>query len=393
MYILIGLLLTVCAIIELGNKTAYRKNLYTMLAIVLTALLAFRYGQGSDYYGYYLQFNRVDASASLLVNSLYHGELGWYIILVVSKRLGISFELFIGIVSLIMMSSINRAIKKYSPYGITSLLLLYPTFYLTYFFSAIRQGLVMSIFLGFGLELLLEKRNAKYYLLIIALCFIHKSAIVLLILPLCLHFEYIKWDKFCIIAVATGVFFSYSGILNRFATSLEIGAYFRVSISIMAILLRTALFYIIYNIHTENKTLRTHDDYEAKIEDVFYFIYMIGFAIYLTFAFSGTLSQRLTMPLKSIEILLLPLLFHNLHSRIKETGTRFKFLKIGSIKIVALAIVIMLMINVETVKNINSYIQQGNYYSWVNPINYPYSSIFDKDNIRNFISHFDEEVE
>lgn len=189
MYILIGLLLTVCAIIELGNTTAYRKNMYTLLFIVLTFILAFRYGQGSDYYAYYLQFDGVDASSSLLSNSLYHGELGWYIILVISKRLGMNFDFFIGILSIVMMGSIYRAIKRYSPYGITSLLLLYPTFYLTYFFSAIRQGLLMSIFLGFGLELLLEKRNVKYIFLIIALSFIHKSAIILLILPLALYFK------------------------------------------------------------------------------------------------------------------------------------------------------------------------------------------------------------
>lgn len=84
---------------------------------------------------------------------------------------------------------------------------------------------------------------------------------------------------------------------------------------------------------------------------------------------------------------MIPLVFLNLYSRIKETG----FLKIGSINIVALAIVVMLMINVETVKNINSYIDQRNYYSWVNVMSYPYSTVFNKYNIRQYISHFDEE--
>ena len=74
------------------------------------------------------------------------------------------------------------------------------------------------------------------------------------------------------------------------------------------------------------------------------------------------------------------------------TGTRMKYLKMGSFRILASAVLVILMLNVETIKNIDSYITQGNYYSWVNPLNYPYSSIFNKDYVRRYLSHFDDEV-
>lgn len=393
MYVMFGLLLTILAIIEVGNGDSNKKRLFTFLILLMTVLLAVRYGQGSDYYGYYLQYSRIDSSASLFVNMLYHGELGWYMILVIANRLGFNFEVFIAILSMIMMFSIGRAIKKYSPYKIWSLLILYPTFYLTYCFSAIRQGLVMSLFLGFGLDLLLEKKWVKYYILMVVLILFHKSAIVLLFLPVLMNFKERKIGKYCVFAMFFCVFFGYSGILNRVAAAIGIAGYFNVSISVMAILLRTILFFVIYMLHHENCFYLEQTGFSInELEKTLYFIYFIGYVVYLTLAFAGTLSQRITMPLKAIEVVLLPLLLFNLKNRSKITGSRFKYLKIGKLRIAALAMLVVFMLNVETIKNINSYIEQGNYYSWVNPLNYPYSTIFDKKYIRGYLSHFDDEV-
>ena len=394
MYVLIGLLLTILAIIEVGNGTPNKKKLFLGGWFLMTLMLAIRYGQGSDYYGYYLQYIRIDSSASLFVNSLYHGELGWYMLIVIAKRLGFCFEVFIALLSIAMMYSIGRAIKKFSPYKIWSLLIFYPTFYLTYCFSAIRQGLVMSLFLGFGLELLLEKKWTKYYILSIILILFHKSAIVLLLLPVIMHFKECRIEKYCVVAVTFGVFFGYSEILNRVATAIGIEGYFNVSISVMAILLRTILFFVIYILHRESHYYSEKNNFIIyELENSLYFIYFVGYVIYLTLAFAGTLSQRLTMPLKSVEVVLLPLLFFNLKNRRNITRSSFKYLKIGRFRIAVLAMLVVLMLNVETIKNIYSYIDQGNYYSWVNPLNYPYSTVFDKKYIRGYLSNFDDEVE
>lgn len=394
MYVLIGLLLTILAIIEVGNGTPNKKKLFWGFWFLMTLMLAIRYGQGSDYYGYYLQYIRIGSSSSLFVNSLYHGELGWYMLIVIAKRLGFCFEVFIALLSIAMMYSIGRAIKKFSPYKIWSLLIFYPTFYLTYCFSAIRQGLVMSLFLGFGLELLLEKKWIKYYILSIILILFHKSAIALLLLPVIMHFKECRIEKYCVVAVAFCVFFCYSGILNRVAKAIGIADYFNVSISVMAILLRTILFFVIYILHRESHYYSEKNNFIIyELENSLYFIYFVGYVIYLTLAFADTLSQRLTMPLKSVEVVLLPLLFFNLKNRRNITRSSFKYLKIGRFRIAVLAMLVVLMLNVETIKNIYSYIDQGNYYSWVNPLNYPYSTVFDKKYIRGYLSNFDDEVE
>ena len=53
--------------------------------------------------------------------------------------------------------------------------------------------------------------------------------------------------------------------------------------------------------------------------------------------------------------------------------------------------IVIAIMNVEFFKNIYSYIDQGNYYSWVSPVDYPYSSVFDKNKIKKYVSNFDGE--
>lgn len=391
MYIILVILLSICSILELNLNLNNETKGFKAYFLLLTIILAIRYGQGTDYYNYLIQFSRVDMNASLLVNELYHGEIGWYILLILSKRIGMSFDIFICFISVIMMCSIQRGIKKHSPYKITSLLLFYPTFYLTYCFSALRQGLIMTIFIGFGLDYLLEKKYFKYYCLIAVLILFHKSSFVLLFLPIALHFKDYKIEKYLIFAVILGIVFGYTGILNRVASLIGITSYLEVSVSIMAILLRSILFFVIYKLHKINVQSRIKLSHEDLKEDILYYIYMIGYSIFLCLAFAGTLSQRLTMPIKAIEIILLPILLYNV-KKLKGTN-KFTIIKIGKLRMLFLMLLIICMVNVETIKNIDSYIEQGNYYAWVNPVNYPYSNIFNKKYIMNYIPYFNGQID
>lgn len=392
MYVFLGLLMTTYAIIELGGR-GENKRIFKIFIVILTSILVMRYGQGSDYYGYYLQYSRVNKDFSLFVNSLYHGELGWYIIIVIAKRMGMNFEIFIGIISAIMMYSIEKSIEKFSPYGVTSLILLYPTFYLTYCFSAIRQGLVMGLFLGFGLKLLFEKKLISYYILTILLVFFHKSALVLLLLPIICNIKKNK-AKFCIfLLIFIGSMFLGKGMLKSVDFVNGAIRYLKVSISVMAILLRSILFYIVYKLHKENTLERKKVCAKDEIEDTLYYIYVFGYIMFISLSFTSTLSQRVTMPLKATEILLIPILIKNYNNKIYSRILHFNIIKIGGVRILASAMCILAILNIEVVKNIYSYIEQGNYYSWVNPINYPYSTIFNKEYIKEYLSHFDDEVD
>lgn len=390
MFAVLGIILSLFALLEVSNRIKYNSKAYYFFAILLLVMLCFRYGQGTDYHAYELQYEYINRAGRLLVNTLYHGELGWYVLMFVSKRIGLSFSLFIGVLSLLMMLSTIKAINKYSPYKIFSLLLLYPTFYLTYFYSAVRQGLVLSLFLCFGLEWLLNKKYLRYCILMIILALFHSSAIVLLVLPIALHFRDRRPGKWVLFAFLFMIVVGYTGVLNGIGNRMGRGSYFSVSISVMAIVLRSILFCIIYSLF---KATDTDIDSKWELERTLYYIYVVGFLLYIMFAFSGVLSQRMTMPMKGIEVILIPMLVAKLYKCRSEgrlIGSRkFMFLRIGQSSVLLVVLIVILALDVEMIKNINSYLVQGNYYDWVNVFNYPYVSVFNKEDIFKYISHFD----
>lgn len=378
MFVAIGLLISIFAFGEITSSIIVPNNkFFYVFALILMGMLCLRYGQGTDYHEYEIQYLNINSESNIWVNSLYHGELGWFVLVMIFKRLGFSFFEMIGVLSFVMMYSTIRAIKRYSPYRILSLILLYPTFYLTYYYSAIRQGLVLSIFLGFGIQWLIEKKYFKYFVLVALLSMIHTSAIVLLIIPFALIIKDDKISKYIIVALLCMAIAGYTGFLNSIVSRFGFyKGYFTVSISYLAILLRIIFFYIVDKMY---KATRDDTNDEKQVEDVLYYIYAVGFVMYLMFAFSGTLSQRMTMPMKGVEIILIPMLAFK----------SFQCQENCLFSIPLLMLIVILALDVEFIKNINSYIEQGNYYDWINVFNYPYVSVFNKEDIFYYISDFD----
>lgn len=385
MFVILGGILSISAITEL-NKEENRKTLiFRFLFLAMTLMLCLRYGQGTDYYPYQLQYEYINISTSMFVNSLYHGEIGWYILMMIIKRLGCSFYLFIGIISMIMMLGMYKAITKYSPLKNMSLLLMYPTYYMTYMYSAIRQGIVVSFFLSFGLDLLNKKRYLPYFGLVIVLTLFHRSAIILALLPFIMKMSGKKPGFWVVLAFGLMIVFGYTGILNWIGIRFGAANYFRVSVSLPAIAVRLLLGFCVIRMQ------QVIDQYERDDHEVLlYYIYMAGLVIYVMLSFTSTLSQRATMPMKAVELLLIPKQI-SLLTKISKSGESVPLIRIRfprSVQFVIPLLIIAIM-NYELIKNINSYIVQGNYYDWVNVFTYPYISIFNKSDIFEYISHFD----
>ncbi|MBO6128655.1 MAG: EpsG family protein [Pseudobutyrivibrio sp.] len=354
---------------------------FIIMWIILTLMLIFRYGQGTDYYAYFLQYEYIDSAGSFWINALGHGEIGWYILLLTANKLGLSFFVFLGIISFVMMISIYRVISKYSPYKILSLLLLFPTFYLTYCYSAIRQGLVLCLFLGFGFELLLNKKYLKYYLLTFVLVLFHTSAVILLLLPALLNWKNNKILIALGLSIVGGFVIYYGqGILMAASES-----YRKVEFSILAIVVRLIVFYVVRKLYKSAhiSEVNTND----KVISVAYSIYEVGILLFMALCWTSTLSQRLTMPLKAVEIFLIPMLMYRNSFKLDKilNSSKYQSVVISLLLIVAIT-------NVEFVKNIYSYINQGNYRSFVTPLNYPYVSVFNQQEIYTYITNFDEEL-
>lgn len=374
-YITIVFILSIFSIIEFDNKGKRLSFAFKILWAILTLMLMVRYGQGTDYYGYYVKYDLVDLNGAFFINSLDHGEIGWYILILLSKKMGLHFFSFVGIVSLTMMMSLYRFVRKYSIGGVFSLLLLFPTYYLTYCYSAMRQGLVMTIFLGFGIDLLLKRKYLHYYVLIFVLTLLHTSAIIFVLLPVAINWH---GKKLLVFLGVVAAFIFVSFFVRRLKPFSAIG--YEGDAGIGGIILRVLLLSIVWFLYRKTKMIRN----EKIHVELLFRIYLTGFIIFVIFSASGTLSQRISMPFKAVEVALLPSLLYSIGRNFTNRNKMSK--------VVIAFYAVLLIANVEFVKNIYSYIDQGNYREWVTPMNYPYISVFDQNEINKYITNFDEEV-
>lgn len=388
-YIFLLLILVICSIYEVVNRLTNSK-IYYFLLVLLTLVLCFRYMQGTDYPSYYRMYKLLSPNAGFWVNVLYHGEIGWQDTMILAKRIGLDFFEFIICLSIIEMFLIHRFISDFSPYRITSLLLLYPTYYLTYLSSALRQGLVLSIFLGISVPLLLKKKYCWYIVSVLLETSFHSASIVLLLLPVAIRF--VDFDKSSMLFVFSMVL---SVILFVLALLGLLGGHYSIGVSVLGILIRVIFFYMIMELYKPIKN-SAFDSIAVPLmiekEDILYRMYLIGFLISIILMFSDLLSQRLTMPIKAIEISLFPLLLNMVSSSGEEKAKGVSYLLIRGNReknsIPIFYFIVVAIVCVETIKNLNSYLIQGRYYDWVTIWSYPYSNIFDKSLINNFRRYY-----
>ena len=382
MYIVVLFLIIIGTIVELFLKKNIKLYFYFVITI-LSLMLLFRYGQGQDYFGYKYLFYVTPSSfaRTLAVYQNYHGEIGWFILMTIFKMLGLKFMHLIFFSSSLTLIILYRAIRK-TPYRFLALLILYPTYYLTYCFSAIRQGIVLAVFLGVLLPLIVEnKRKTIYYVICILLCTVHKTAVILFALPLVLHLiKKLKKKELYLISLICILLVNVFILINNSYHFVNISDYLEINISLLAILNRIIYFVIISILHSKNMYK------ENKMENILYYLYSFGFVIYISTMSLAILSQRLTMPLKSIEILLIPIEI----KLFMEDNKKNSLLLVNKIEIskqTFYTIISLFLISIpiiETVKNMNSYIEQGDYYPDINILSYPYISYFNQNDIYKY---------
>ena len=340
---------------------------FIILFLFSTFLVCFRYGQGSDYFGYAYNYSYVSRNFSLVEfkSGRVHGEIGFYFIQSIFRYFNLSFELFVGIIALLSMACIYFALKRDSDYKTLSFALFLPTFYFTYIYSGIREGLVLSIVLAFLIPAIIQGNNKRYIVIVIILSTIHSSALILL-LPIVI--KKIHTDKnvmligsiiMCpVLVVALRYCFPNNEVL--FST-----------ISVNGIVIRT-FYYLIVTLLYNASVKRCEVSDELSI---LYEFYHLGFCVFGLLSPMAILSQRLSACYKIVEIVLIPnLIILNLES----VESAFKIVKRN---MQAVVIVIVTICAVESCKNIESYAKQGDYNSDIHFYNYPYISIWNENDI------------
>ena len=353
--------------LRVSNKV--QQSEFIVIVLALTTMLSLRFGQGTDYFSYRAIYYSISSENIAFSNYRgLHGEVGYLFLCNVFRCFNIPFEGFIFIISIFEMCLLFRFAKEFEICIPDFFIIAYPTLYMTYFMSVIRQGLIIAIFMGAILPAWKKKKIAEVIFLIGACTLIHGTAAMFLTLflvdKICIkHVRYI-----CVLMWGVGLLLTIPSVKRVFISfGIDSLNYYMISgtnIRPIAIVERlTGICFATYMFSIVNKKGDSTDEYYQL-----YKCYLITMSSYGLFLGYESIATRLSGIMRFVEIYLFIM-------GIKKSKNSNK--KIFILVLTAFETMMLL-------KNINAYIEQGKYVEKVSISNYPYVSVFNKDDIYTF---------
>lgn len=369
LYVMVWIVLCVFGIGDFFFKASYKTKRveFICLVVFLSIILVFRFGQGQDYFSYRYIYNQMSTTGfDYSVYRTVHGEIGYLMLCNFFRCLHIPFEGFIACTAFFEMLCFYRFCTAFQIDTPFVLALAYPTLYMTYFMSIIRQGIVIAVFLGILLPLYFNRRF-KHYIIVTILCTsIHSAALMFLLVLFLGKVKPVSLVQCgCFLSWIVGIVLTIPtvrGVLMSFGID-EINYYMQVgtSISIAAACERIFFVGIVTWLYLSIKK-------KGKITQIYrtmYQIYLISMAIYGLFVGYSNIASRLSGVMRFVELFLLI----DGIKKIRFDNRRLLVCFFAVFESMMLA------------KNINSYIEQGNYYNDKNIFSYKYVSIFNEEKI------------
>lgn len=352
----------------IASEKRYIKPTYTVLFAAMTMFLALRFGQGTDWFGYSHLYNGAPSSFdfdSVYYTDAYHTEFGWKLLFNAFKCLDINFSWITFVLALLDMLLLNRFISRYSTNRTMSLLLVFPTVYLTYFFSGLREGLVIAVFLGYIVGWAEEQKTIRCIICIAILATIHQLSWVLL-LVLVARFVSKRRVPY-ILGASAAIGLAGPLWMGTVLSIVDIG-YSGAGISFVPLAYRLFMLVLIVFLYRENACM-LETSRKSKL-DYLMGIYLLGIAVYLCLMTNSIVASRFAITLLCVEIAIFPILVTEFNSR----------------QLWAIFFAIIFAVCMMTIKNIDSYVSQGCYNSSISVWNYPYVSVFNQDEIYGYRS-------
>ena len=363
MYIYFLLYLTVLILALLSLKRDISDFTIAIVVIVITALLVFRYGQGTDYFAYnYLIERNISLHDAFTETTDNHGEVAFRLLAVLFHGRTGPLLAAIGLYDMAMTA---RFLWKNCVNKAFTLLLFFPTVLMTYYFSAIRQGVVLATFLGVGITLVEKKAWKRYMLMCLALAMIHSVALVLLAIPF-LEKVTLKTELavFLPLSMTFGILISVPATRQYLLMIPVIGRYIGLypagSVGIGTIanrIITLVLIMLFYYSWKEEVELQKEDPWWIKA-------YLFGQIMFFALMPYMLIATRVYICFKVLELWFVPnmLLLNNRYRQI-------------------VAVYFVMLMTLVYVGNVNSYIYEANYKASINCINYPYISVFNKEDL------------
>ncbi|MGI9651866.1 EpsG family protein [Chryseobacterium sp. RLHN22] len=350
------LILSVCLLSFFNYKIS--KVLLFPVLVGLTFILFFKYGQGVDYFNY---LYAIKDSANSIDNFLSgfgyinRFEIGFSVInYILLYYINLNVSEIISVYSVIIFVLFILSINKYSKNVAISFIFFFSFYFFIYNFSAIRQGLALSILMYFVFPYFIKKSYIKFIIGILLLSTIHTSSLILISL-LFLHKINLNNNnigKYVIICIPLGIFvipliITYMGNfiagVNSYVTNYQI--------DFVSLGVRLIMFLIIYFFSLSNKRFLGEND------NILIKIYYISFLMYILLLTNSLISSRLTIYFRVFEFIVLSNLIVLSVKRKQKT----------------IIVSIFLIISLNTImyfKSVNTEITLGEYKN-VNVFNFP----------------------
>ena len=349
MYYILLLILLFFSVVEI--LTGKRNRLWFKVAYMLmTFMVMFRYGQLTDYSSY-----------ELIYYSPEKGKVSepLYIVMTESfNSLGFSYEGFVIILGILGMGLAYPFFSKLCKGSMAALLIFYCYAFLILPMSAIRQGICLCILLC-SFSLLLEKKKKLFYIIACFGSLFHYSMIAVVLIGFLYDKKifnnwYIPWILLGLTVFAL-VTPDLSGYLQLIIGDKNLGEY--QDSRLMQMVLRASIIFPLVLFKPPYGTL----GYYGKS------VCIIGYCMYCILSFGSLVSGRLEYYFRIFLCLFVASCLFDKKCFVKDK------LLIGFVVMVHVVLFF---------KNIDSFIQQSDYdQSKVNMFNFPYVSIFDKEEL------------
>lgn len=364
-FLIIFILLMIFSFTAIIKKQRYNVA-FMVIAVFLTILAMYRYSLGTDYFAYKFIYQEMPLNLEAAIISPGHSESGFKLLISIAKNLGMSYEVFVGVIALFCSGLIYKTIYKYSKLPIVSIFIFFTFYYLIYVFSVLRQGIAQSIIFYSFFHHYLEGKHKKFILAVLISATIHKYSLIFILLFLFLSFENkIMTSKYKVTIMAfvflmIGFIISLVDINTVLLPLVDGETYLSESVNWLSFFSKIVQFIIIFLIFYRTKS--TKDDvFLRKI----FTVYTFGFFIYLAMI-STPITSRLQDYFNIFELILIPnLLYYKVNVKMR----------------ISYLLVISLVLFVLFIKDINSFTIQEKYYS-DNWLEYRYFNVFDKEQIQ-----------
>ena len=175
-YIILASVLGLNATQEFGNRSKRDKQLFNIGLLLILLVSGLRYMHG-DYGTYEMGFNEMKDVGS---------DWGYYQIQLLGKKIGLSFQVFIFLISFLAVYSYKKAFSI-NTFPNFCLIIILGKIFTLYAMSGIRQFIAMAI-AWWAIKILLEKQKILLFIAMTAIAYsLHASALI--ILPIVLFYK------------------------------------------------------------------------------------------------------------------------------------------------------------------------------------------------------------